>query len=79
MKEKFKKVKDFVEDYKMEISIGALSGFALGMTINCIRFYNVAKANVYINNHIINSQKTILKNYKDIIDTQAEFIKFLQK
>ena len=79
MKEKFEKVKDFVNDNRMEILFGTLAGLAVGMTFNYIRLYNAAKATIYINDYIINSQKTMLKNCKNVIDTQAEFIKFLQK
>ena len=79
MKEKIREAVEFVKDNRKEILMSGLVGVAIGMTYNCIHIYNTAKDVLEAKDLIIWSQNTMLKNDKIMIDTQAEFIKFLQK
>ena len=79
MNEKIKEAVEFVKNNRKEILIGSLAGLAIGMTYNCMHIYNTAKDALEVKDIIIWSQNTMLKNDKIMIDTQAEFIKFLQK
>ncbi|MPM88790.1 hypothetical protein SDC9_135894 [bioreactor metagenome] len=79
MNEKIKEAVEFVKVNKKELLVGSLAGLAMGMTYNYVHLYNAAKEAIELKNLVIKSQNTMLNNDKIMIDTQAEFIKFLQK
>lgn len=79
MKEQLNAIREYVNNNKKDVAIGVLTGFSMGIMYKYISYINKSNTAMDIMNVIIKAQDTMLKNDKIMIDTQMEFIKFLQK
>lgn len=79
MKEQLNAIMEYVKNNKKDVAIGLLTGFSMGITYKYISYINKSNNAMDTMNVIIKAQSTMLKNDKIMIDTQTEFIKFLQK
>lgn len=76
---KLSEVKQYVKEHKEELILGTLTGIAIGMTYNYVKLLSdtIDMAKGY--EFIIKTQKVMLHNDKNMIDTQSKLIKVLSE